>query len=154
MFTHFQDARREPTFNPFCTDVPAFFAGLGLEGECDCLGYFREQKNLLFREILPTLVPFDPGSTVNNVPFVFSTPGTAFDNNAYAGTHGTTTNIFMNEDWVDRGVPPPMGNEMASILLHELGHLARESSHDDDNSDAAKEFFRRCRVGNIDPRYR
>ena len=121
-----------------------------LEGACDCRDYFREQRNPLFRELLPTLVPFEPGSTVNHVPKVFSTPGSSFKRGSFGATLGTTTNIFLNADWVQAG---PVGSEMASILLHELGHLARESDHDDDDSDAAREFFRRCTFGGVNPRY-
>lgn len=45
------------------------------------------------------------------------------------------------------------GPEEASILLHEMGHLARRSGHDDDHTPAAQGFFKRCTVGCSRPRY-
>jgi RHS repeat-associated protein len=68
-------------------------------------------------------------------------------------TNGSTTTIYMNKQWFNSSAPADhyMPQGLASCLLHELRHIAYKSKIDDDTIQDAKDFFKKCKMGGIDP---
>jgi hypothetical protein len=75
-------------------------------------------------------------------------PGSAWDAYGLAQTQSPWTVIYLNRRKLAEQSWPRLDDcTLASILLHEMGHLARRDMYDDEPSD----FFHECRVGCLEP---
>lgn len=70
--------------------------------------------------------------------------GTPFDVAAYSQNGGAFEHMYIFKDFIDKH---PIGDDVAGVILHERGHLARKDTKDNE----PKNFFTACQCGTIDP---
>ena len=105
-----------------------------------CNNYFREHAGSAIGSLGTWMQDGGPPYL-----FVVSRPATvSSDKQAYAqkGSPFLYINIFA--DVIDKN---PVGCALASLIVHEAGHLARQDMHDNEPQD----FFNACRFGCIEP---
>jgi len=106
-----------------------------------CDAYFQAQPNQAFQDFRKALMS-DQGPPYIHAadrPQKLST-----DVSAYSQKGGTFDHMFIFKDFIDKN---PINMEVASVILHELGHLARQDTTDNE----PENFFQDCRCGNLNP---
>jgi hypothetical protein len=111
------------------------------EAACDCVKYFEERGWRISKGISNggLLVIF------TDVEF----PASAWDAHGLAQAQSPWSVIHLNPSKLSETAWPRLDDcALASVLLHEMGHLARKDRADNEPAD----FFRKCRVKFLDPK--
>jgi RHS repeat-associated protein len=106
-----------------------------------CDAYFQAQPNPEFKDFRKALL------TDGGPPYIRAADkprGVSGDTAAYSQQGAPWTYMTIFKDFMDKN---RIGNEVPSVILHELGHLARQDTTDNE----PQQFFDACVCGSINP---
>lgn len=109
---------------------------LGNTGPCkSCTDYFQGQPNQIMKNINDVLNEGTPPTIIT---------GQCAGHNPNACTRpGVWGRITIDEDFLSK---VPSACEIATNILHEMGHLARQDRTNEHDSPGWKEFTKKCRT--------
>lgn len=106
-----------------------------------CDAYFQAQTNPAFKDFRAALL------AEGGPPYIMALDkpqGVGSDTAAYAPPREPFQHMVIFKDFLDKN---PIGNAVPSVIMHELGHLARKDTRDNEPQD----FFKACTCGSLNP---